>query len=864
MRKFKKRRKKLYTRKIFLLNSILVVFLFLGIGYSLLSTTLIIGGNLTVKEYLQPTLYNVLKKETISGGLAKEYTEEHQDSMDASLSTEKIYHWYANNNEEGATIQNKNNVIFADHCWQMIRTTDTGGVKLIYNGEPENNQCLSTRSTHVGYNGRSTLSLSSNYYYGTSYTYDSDNKFKLSGELSLARWDSSTSENLVGKYTCRNSSADGTCSTLYYIESALSNVSANVLAIDDSSKYAFYGTQTYNKGTNDSPATVGYMYNKEYHSVNKDGSKSLSLGTSNTANLLNHQTIMIADEVEWNPTDRKYYLINPYNSNEITDYDDYYGKYTFGSSNTSGTVARYIMSASSTGYSYYKLEKGANLDYLNTFYAYGDSYVDNGDGTYTIENAASFKRVEFWNEYQNISKKYFCELNSDNKCINMMYSYYPSKMGTEYVEPIDGLYKFGNSFRYENGKYILQDTTEIWDIIDDNQRNSIGNHHYTCWNVSGECSSVDYVYGVLRMGYGGYSNYIYSYQYITLENGNGVGDALIEMLSAPDVNKYNSVMKTAVEAWYERYMTNYSDYIENDIIYCSNRSIKGLAGWNPNGTQYSITSQLTYNSSTLSCSNITDQFSLINPSAKLKYPVGLATRHELSIMGDNSVRKSASVYWTQSPRYFYGNNTAITPMFYVDTYGKIETSQDTMGGYWGVRPVITIKPKTKYSSGDGSMASPYIVDAEAHQYVYSTSDEKTRGVLVSELGSTYKTETEAINGFNKRVVLNHRIENDRVASSGVTFERNGIIYTLYGEGSTYNDSTGDYNDDSIYYEENKQTLKNAFGEDKCTEYTTPEKYYECTDGNEIGAARASGRVGVEIDTWYCRDFPDGTFHCKQY
>ena len=28
-----------------------------------------------------------------------------------------------------------NNVIFANKCWQMVRTTDTGGVKLIYNGE---------------------------------------------------------------------------------------------------------------------------------------------------------------------------------------------------------------------------------------------------------------------------------------------------------------------------------------------------------------------------------------------------------------------------------------------------------------------------------------------------------------------------------------------------------------------------------------------------------------------------------------------------------------------------------------------------------------------------------------------------------
>ena len=30
---------------------------------------------------------------------------------------------------------NNNNVIFGDYCWQMVRTTDTGGIKMIYNGE---------------------------------------------------------------------------------------------------------------------------------------------------------------------------------------------------------------------------------------------------------------------------------------------------------------------------------------------------------------------------------------------------------------------------------------------------------------------------------------------------------------------------------------------------------------------------------------------------------------------------------------------------------------------------------------------------------------------------------------------------------
>ena len=170
MRKFKKRRKKLHTRKVFLLNIILVVFLFLGIGYSLLSTELTIDGSTKVREYLEPTLYNVLYKEAKKNGLAKEYTESHQDSMNASLSTEKIYHWYAKNSTEGTAILDKNNVIFANHCWQMIRTTDTGGVKMIYNGEAVDNQCLSTRGTHVGYASRTSQDLASNYWYGTDYT----------------------------------------------------------------------------------------------------------------------------------------------------------------------------------------------------------------------------------------------------------------------------------------------------------------------------------------------------------------------------------------------------------------------------------------------------------------------------------------------------------------------------------------------------------------------------------------------------------------------------------------------------------------------------------------------------------------------
>ena len=40
-----------------------------------------------------------------------------------------------------------NRVIFANFCWRIVRTTETGGVKLIYDGVPSNGQCNNT-----GYN----------------------------------------------------------------------------------------------------------------------------------------------------------------------------------------------------------------------------------------------------------------------------------------------------------------------------------------------------------------------------------------------------------------------------------------------------------------------------------------------------------------------------------------------------------------------------------------------------------------------------------------------------------------------------------------------------------------------------------------
>ena len=132
-----------------------------------------------------------------------------------------------------------NNVLFAGFCWKIIRTTDTGGIKMIYNGTPSNNQCTNTtgESTQIGtsafnsngsaadvgymYGTRyvsSTKDMSSvtdAYYYGNDITY-SNGKYTLIDTMTSTSW--LTDKAKIAKkyhYTCLSTS--NTCTNVYYI-----------------------------------------------------------------------------------------------------------------------------------------------------------------------------------------------------------------------------------------------------------------------------------------------------------------------------------------------------------------------------------------------------------------------------------------------------------------------------------------------------------------------------------------------------------------------------------------------------------------------------------------------------------------------
>lgn len=134
-----------------------------------------------------------------------------------------------------------NHVSFGGFCWRIVRTTDRGGVKLVYNGKVGNKgKCDSTGSNSaisldtfssssnspadVGYmygerydyGYKNLLSQTDSYYYANKVTWRNSGYYSLSSYLLSSNW-SNDRNTLATKYhyTCFNNNS--TCEGIYYV-----------------------------------------------------------------------------------------------------------------------------------------------------------------------------------------------------------------------------------------------------------------------------------------------------------------------------------------------------------------------------------------------------------------------------------------------------------------------------------------------------------------------------------------------------------------------------------------------------------------------------------------------------------------------
>lgn len=600
----------------------------------------------------------------------------------------------------------QNNVIFGGFCWKMVRTTETGGVKLLYNGKPDNGgSCDSSRSSTFGYSDYEIVSLASDYAYGTDYTYDEDTMmFSLSGTTNNATWDDTTYEGIVGKYTCLSDDSTDTCSVLYYVDEYNSSSSGKCFSLSSYVDYNELGS-VHNLAIN-SPAYLGYMYNTVYPAEYMYMDYYVGTITYDTDISIDYYIGDNASKDEYGI----WHLTSPYKLTSVEEYADLVGKYTFlDTENNNDSYTVYYIVGVDDEKIYYLFTSYETIPDVNKTLKFGDTITPNGDDTYTISgNIQTINYSDWVNNYQNVVNKYTC--NDDSlTCSNPYMVTSTTKTEMSYYD-YNRNFKYGNSFSYNDstGMYTLVDTVQFYNFLD--RYDDLGTHHYTCFNDTGVCETISYAFQYDDS----YNNNLY---YINLTDGKSVEDALDEMLFDNNVNTKSSPSKKAIDLWYEKNLIDYENYLE-DTVYCNDRSIYHLGGWDPDGDyiyikdtgngyfgdlQFNRYESYQSNSDySLTCPNSNDKFTVSNSNGNgnLTHPIGLLTYDEIGLIG--YVVGNYSRFMSGTPA-FYSLDTTYGFSSVDGFVGSGNTSNEIL------RPAISLKPNTEYLSGDGSEQFPYII-----------------------------------------------------------------------------------------------------------------------------------------------------------
>ena len=80
---------------------------------------------------------------------------------------------------------------------------------------------------------------------------------------------------------------------------------------------------------------------------------------------------------------------------------------------------------------------------------------------------------------------------------------------------------------------------------------------------------------------------------------------------------------------------------------------------------------------------------------------------EMFLLYNPIIRNLGTIYWLGSP-YSFENGNAYEREVLGGNLNNIEHVDNSSG----IRPSVSLTPGTRYSSGDGSMANPYVVETE--------------------------------------------------------------------------------------------------------------------------------------------------------
>ena len=195
-------------------------------------------------------------------------------------------------------------------------------------------------------------------------------------------------------------------------------------------------------------------------------------------------------------------------------------------------------------------------------------------------------------------------------------------------------------------------------------------------------------------------------------------------------NTNDSTIKTYIDNWYNNNLSSYSKYISTEAVYCNDRELApGQTYSTSSNFDYAPSGRLDTNKPTYNCTNNKDAFSGSNSEAKLTYPIGLMTADEIMRAGgryDTNLPSPYAWYYLNSAGGSITGSTTWLSLSPDDSSDSlfgipdvwIVSGSDLPGrlgsGFaftkYGVRPAISLKSCTLWTSGDGSPENPYEID----------------------------------------------------------------------------------------------------------------------------------------------------------
>ncbi len=650
--------RKIKNKNMMVLVVIFIVTLTSSIGYSALQSNLKVTADLNVlKDYIPDgTLYDMMHHISEMDNTSSKYVSSPSGIDFSQISSDTngkgVYELHTTATEKYPIHYYRgevdNNVIFANFCWKIIRTTETGGVKLIYDGKPSADGKCNNTGTDASI-GASPYNSSYEEAKYAGYKYDNDEV----DSIIKKKVDNWYKENIEDKYSnyledtifCVDRSSRMSGNDIYYgaYDRNRNNKKPSLKCPQDSDKFTVAnGKLTYPVGliTADEVVYAGgvwgienniyHLYTGEWYWTmtpsNSENGTTRVLDVANTGLLINSHVV-------FSPTIRPVVSLK---------HDTRYLSGN-GSKDTPYLITPITRSL------YNVIKSKSVLDNVKSEYVESETGIDfsqissdtNGKGIYELHTTASDKYPVY----------YYRGAVTDN---NIIFANFCWKIiRTTETGGVKIIY---------NGSPTSDDK---------------------CTNTAGSKTQI---------GASAYNENYDEAKYVGYKYDN---------------DEVDSTIKTKIDNWYEENIeSKYSNHLE-DTTFCNDRSIsrqsESIISYGPLSRNYSSKTP------SLVCPREEDKFTVANK--KLTYPVGLITIDEVSYAGgvcnvDNSMYYlyTNQWYWSMSPFNF---NATEARAWNVDLKGYLDDARvHNYSG--GIRPVISLKINIQVT-GIGTSNNPYIV-----------------------------------------------------------------------------------------------------------------------------------------------------------